>query len=74
MTILNDPWVTKSGVGYTVNGTAGTVHVLPNEVLGWGLYAGEHLDLVITSDGPLIGYALVEDAVNTALNLTEVSR
>jgi hypothetical protein len=68
MSILNDPRVQKFGEdGYEVDTTDGPIRVLPNEAMGWGLYVGPRLDLVMTPAGPAIGYESAEDAVGAVL-------
>jgi len=74
VSILEDPWVTKSGDGYEVATNAGLMRVLPNDALGWGVYAGDNLGLVTTGQGSLIGYATPEAAVEVALNLAKAER
>ncbi len=74
MSILNDPQVTEAGDGYKVAATAGPMHVLPNDTLGWGVYSGPNGDLVTTTQGPLIGWTSAEPAVEAAFNVARLAR
>ncbi|WP_033338925.1 hypothetical protein [Catenuloplanes japonicus] len=63
MSNLDNPAVERSGDGYKV----GDLRVLPNPVLGWGIYTGP--DLSIADGGAAIGWASEDDAVGVALNM-----
>ncbi|GAA0494363.1 hypothetical protein Ade02nite_20370 [Paractinoplanes deccanensis] len=68
MSILDDPCVQPFGGGFEVTTDAGPVRVLPNEALGWGLYVGDRLNLVMTSSGPAIGFQSAEAAIEAVLS------
>jgi hypothetical protein len=67
--MLDDPRVQPYGSDeHEVTTDSGdAVRVLPNDVMGWGLYTGERLELVLTEHGPAIGYASVEAAITAVL-------
>jgi len=69
MTILNDPRVKPFGSsgGYEITTDDGSIQVLPNDALGWGLYVGTNLDLIMTGSGPAIGFESAEDAIGAVL-------
>lgn len=68
--ILDDPRVTRFGDsgGYEVTTDGGDMfRVLPNEAMGWGIYYGPNLDLLITQSGPAIGIGSAEEAIGALL-------
>jgi hypothetical protein len=67
MSILNDPRVTARSDGYAISTDNGPIYALPNDALGWGLYHGPRLDMVMNLSGPAIGLASAEAAVEAVL-------
>lgn len=67
MTVLNDPRVEVCGDGFTVSRDNNVFRVLPNEVLGWGIYRGAKLELVVDGNGPAIGYNSAAEAISVVL-------
>nr|WP_221374460.1 hypothetical protein [Actinoplanes polyasparticus] len=68
MSILSDSRVKPFGAdGHEVTTDQGVFRILPNDALGWGIYTGEHLNLVMTESGPAIGFESAEAAIKALL-------
>jgi hypothetical protein len=68
VSILDDPRVKPLGAdGYQVATDTGIVNVLHSDMLGWGLYTGPRLEMVITGSGPAIGIVSAEAAIKAVL-------
>ncbi len=69
MSILNDSRVKPFGVdGHEVTTDGDPVRVLPNKLMGWGLYTGDRLDVVFIDGAAAIGYESAEAAVEAVLS------
>ncbi len=55
--------------GFDVTTRQGTYHVLDSGLLGWGVYHGPNLDMVLTDDDRLaIGAAHADDLIKALLD------
>lgn len=73
--MINDPRVTAfGGDGYEVTTSTGTFRVLNAGVMGWGVYTGSNLDLVVTDTGPAIGAADGDELVKALLDADDGRR
>lgn len=64
----NDPRVTRTGTGFTVTTGDTDYRILPNDTLGWGIYTGPNLDLVIFDSGVLaLGFHTADKAIKALI-------